>query len=193
MTPPNPRRAPAPVRRALALGVLAALALAAGCTPERHYGPTPTYYDSWSPEQEAQAVAGAEQAIRDWMHVKAQCLVDPPNTDPSCFDQVDVDTARTNDRAMLQYAQDNGVRYVGEATYVQTEKVVKVDLSIGPDKEVQLVGCQSLSDFDIIQVDGTSALPSDWPRRQRSIFVVRKHADKWQLADIQEDPEGSEC
>ena len=180
-----------PVRTMHLLVLCAALAVA-GCTTKPDSVTTPDAVESWSAEDEAEAVQEAEQAVRDWMRTSSQCLDDPPNTDPSCFDEVSYGTLLRDDRAALEYAQENGVRYIGEATYVRTDRVVKVDLSIGPDKEVRLAGCQSIEGFDILYADGTSMI-SDWPRRERFIYVVLKHTSKWQLADILEDPEGSEC
>ncbi len=190
-------RTPAPARTLMLCAALTVLALT-GCSDD---GPSDAQISaSWASqaaehaaEEEAEAIQEAEQAIRDYWHARALCLADPRNTDPSCFDEVSYGDQLAQDRSDLKDAQDYGVHYTGEATYVRTERVVSVDLSTGPDKEVRLSGCISIEDYDIILPDGTSFIPPDEPRRTRSIFVVLKHTSEWQVADTLDDPEGEAC
>lgn len=166
----------------------------AGCTTDPDpVATTPKAVESGYPEDEAEAVQEAEQAIRDWMRVSYQCLADPPNTDLSCFDEVAYGDQLATERSALELAQAEGVRYVGEPTYVRTERVDYVDLSIGPDKEIRLSVCWSIENLDAVRSDGTSVIPPDEPRRTRDIFVVLRHTDEWQVAEIQDDPEGAVC
>ncbi len=187
-----------PTKHTIVVGVLTALLLTVGCTEA---GPSDAEISASRDAQdktqktadEAEAVQEAEQAIRDYMHVGSQCFTDPSNTDPSCFDRISVDQELAEDRAMLEYAQENNTRQVGEPTYVETTRVVKVDLPVGSNKEVQLAGCRSIEGYDVLNADGTSAIPADQPRREQFVFVVRKHGGDWRLAEVLEDPEGNEC
>jgi len=171
---------------------LLSLALTCGCTnstPDSE----PTDLESWSAEDEAKAVAAAEQAVRDWWRVHSQCLADPPNTEPSCFEEVAVDEALADDIEDLQTAQEYGVRYTGERRYVRTERVVEVRLNPGFDKEILISVCQDNQDFDILDSDGKSMFPSDSPIRFRRIWMLRNYVGTWLVAGIFEDPEGSTC
>lgn len=66
-------------------------------------------------------------------------------------------------------------------------------MSVGGDKEVRLAVCTNRDSSDALRADGTSIIPPDAPRRVRSVYVVLKHTSEWQIADIQKDPEGTEC
>ena len=179
--------------KALSLCTLAALAFSTGCTnPDPDVAPTAV--ESWTAEDEATAIADAEQAIRDWMYVGSQCLADPPNTDPSCFDDVATDDFLIREREALEDAQDEGFRYLGAPKLLRTERVVFIQLTVGTSKEVQLSVCTDRTDYDVLMPDGTSGIPPGTPAHTRAIYTVRKHARQWKVADITpEDPEHPEC
>ena len=183
-------RTSAPLR-VMALCTLTALAVA-GCTTKPNSGPTPTVELSWSAEQETQAVQGAEQAVRDWLHVGFQCLDNASTSDSSCFDQVSTDNELAADREGLKISQDNVLSYTGEPTFVRTIRVIHVDLSIGPNKEVQRSACIDRTHYDIIKPDGTSVWTPD-SSPVPIVYIVRKHSSVWQVADIKDDPEGTSC
>lgn len=183
--------------RALVLGPLAVLALTAGCTGT---GPDEKASASWSAhtetlaaDEEAEAVQAAEQAVRDYYQVRDHlCLADPPNVDPSCYDEVSVDDQLTNDRATLEWVKETGRHHVGGIKIVGTERVVDVQLS-GGIKEITQSICIDATDLDIIGPDGMSLKPSSGTQHVRHLYVVRKYADRWQVADILDDPEGETC
>ena len=188
-------RTPTPRRTVTLCATVTTLALAGCTTDAADTGPTPTPTDSWSkqwsPEDEAAAVQEAEQAVRDYFSVRDQCLADPPNTDPSCFDAVAVDQQLLNDYAALEYSLDQGSHHVGGVKVVGTERVVDVQLLPG-SKDVTLSVCFDGTDLDVLGPDGTS-VKEGGSLRGRMLFVVRKHADKWQVAYVDDDPEGEAC
>ncbi len=181
--------------RNLALCVLVVSVAATGCADD---GADAEASASWSAlrethaaEEEAEAVQAAEQAVRDYYQVRDQCLADPPNTDPSCFDEVSMDDQLTNDRNTLEYTQEEGLRVVGAIKVVGTERVVDIQLPVG-HKEITLSMCLDTAGLDTIGPDSTSVKPEGDPRG-RQLFIVRKHADKWKVANILDDPEGETC
>ncbi len=183
--------------RTLVLCALVASTAATGCSDK---GSDAEASASWSAlrethaiEQEAEAIRDAEQAVRDYYQVRdRQCLSDPPNTDPSCYDEVSVDNQLSNDRDTLEWVQDTGRRHVGEIEVLSTERVVDVQLPVGT-KEVTLSMCINASDLDILGPDDTSLKPPSSTQRVLHLYVVRKHTDRWQVADILDDPEGETC
>lgn len=180
---------------ALALCALTALALVAGCADKEGDAEASA---SWSAihatqeaEREAEAVQGAEQAVRDYFAVRAQCFLDPPNTDLSCLDEVAVDQQLIDDRAAMEWARETGRSQVGGTEVVGVERVVDVQLSAGT-KDVTLSVCIDGSDIEILGPDGTPLERED-EQRVRYLFVVRKHVDSWQVSGILDDPEGEAC
>jgi len=169
----------------------------AGCTADAAgtgptLAPTDSWSKRWSPEDESAAVQEAEQAVRDYFSVRDQCLADPPNTDPSCFDAVAVDQQLLNDYAALEYAQDIGGRHVGGINVVGIERVIDVQIPVG-SKEITLSVCIDAADLDAVGADGALLNPDSDTYHGRQLYVVRKHSDRWQVADILDDPEGEAC
>jgi len=182
-------------RYVLTLGVMA-LALAAGCTkasPESTGTPTATESRPAEEDAEAEAIQGASQAIRDYYQVRDQCMADPPTTDPSCFDDVAMDSQLDQHRLSLQGAQENGVHFSGAVKVVGTDRVLEVRLQVGEVREVVLSACIDGTEFDVLQQDGTSLIPPNDPPRIRSTYTVRKWTDTWKIASIQHDQEEPTC
>ncbi len=181
--------------RTLVLCTLVVLAVTTGCSDKgagaQSSASRSDHNETQAAGQETAAVQEAEQAVRDYFLVRDQCLADPPNTDPSCFDAVAVDQQLLNDRAALEYSMDRGSHHVGEVKVVETERVVEVQLSPGT-KEITLSICLDGTDLDIVGSDGTSVKP-EGNSRGRLLFFVRKHVDTWQVADTADDPEGGAC
>ncbi len=192
----NPRaaiRAPR-LACALALCALTVLVPTFGCAdsePEvRASTSLPAYLKTLSP-QEIEAVREAEQAVRDYYQIMNQCLSDPSNTSPSCFDQISVDDNLADNRAGLEYSQSLPAYRVGEVKVVGTKRVIDVDLESAVG-EVKLSICTDATDFDVLGPDGTSVKDKGNPR-SGEIYIVRKHVDRWQVADIYPDVNEKEC
>lgn len=107
-------RTPTTHLRALTLCATLAVLAVAGCTdPDPAATPTPTdtWTKPWYPEDETEAIAEAEQAVRDYWQAWGQCLADPPSSDPSCFEQVSYGDLLTANQTTLKDARDQGYRY----------------------------------------------------------------------------------
>jgi len=120
-------------------------------------------------------------------------MADPPNTDPSCFDEVSMDDRNVSDRYSLEDAQDEGVRYVGTVVVARTIRVVDVQLPSGLPKEVTLSICVDTTEFDMLQPDGSSVESRSESDHLQFLFTVRKWTDTWKVADRSKDPEGETC
>jgi len=119
-------------------------------------------------------------------------MADPPTTDPSCFDDVAMDSQLAQERLSLQGAQENGVRFLGAVKVVGTDRVLEVRLQVGQVKEVVLSVCIDGTEFDVLE-DGTSLIPPDDPPRVRYTHTVQKWADTWKIASAQHDQEEPTC
>jgi hypothetical protein len=152
------------------------LTLTAGCAepdPEPTSVITPV---STSDAEEVQAAGeAAETALRDYFRVHAQCLADPPSTEPSCFDQVSIDQVLRENHETLASAQDRRFHYVGERV-VESVEVGNVDLeSIA---RVEVIACIDWTDFQALNPDGTLFLPraEGQPTRGQMKYEVRNYA-----------------
>jgi len=173
-------------------GIVITLGLAACTQPGQEPEPTS---ESWSAEQEAEAVRAATQAVRDYYHVTAQCLSDPPNTDPSCLERVSMDAQLENDKIALEYFREHGIHMIGEVEVVGDLEIVEVRLfrGVGEVDEITFSICSDATRYDWIGPDGTSVTPSHGPQRGRSTHIVRKWTDTWKVSETL-DPEGAaEC
>lgn len=171
-----------------ALGVL--VLVLAGCTGG---GATPTATPTVSPSAvsstpspsvsvpttspEDEAAAKAEEVLRAYYRVHTQCLADPPNALPTCFDGVAIGTELTDLRNTLGSAQMMGTRSSGDVDVVSVDRE-SVDLTSKLDETPPTVPtvtfsvCVDVSGYNVVDEDGKSVVPADrLPRSRLEISV----------------------
>ena len=129
-----------------------------------------------SPEDEA--AAKAEEVLRAYYRVHTQCLADPPNALPTCFDGVAIGTELTDQRNTLAIAQMMGTRSSGDVEVVSVDRE-GVDLTSKLDETPPTVPvvtfsvCVDVSGYNVVDKDGKSVVPADrLPRSQLEISVL---------------------
>ena len=175
---------------AFALCTVVALAISTGCTSPDSPPATP---GASPPDERALAISEAEQAVRDYYRVRDQCMADPPNTDPSCFEGVSEDNALTRDQLALENAQTYGFHYVGTIVFERTLKVLDVQLPQGLPKEITLLICTDATAFQALRADGSPMDSANSSEHLRLLYVVQKRTDTWKVADIRKDPGEEAC
>lgn len=151
---------PMPIRRSAApLALLAALALA-GCTapdPE----PTPTAAPTTEPlfASEEEALAAAEEAYSEYVHVVDQILQEG-GSEAGRIEEVASGDAMELQLAGFSEAEERGLRSVGNTTFA-----VDSVQSWTPDatEVISLFVCQDVSATDLINEVGESIIDPDRP------------------------------
>ena len=161
--------------------LLALVAVLAGCntggatpaqtstsSPAESATPSPTTSPTPTPEQAAGE--DAEKVARAYYEAVANCLVDPPNTEMTCFDEVAIATELNDRRNSLLSAQVMGTKSTGSIEIVALE-VAGVDLTNNPETtppQVPIVTfrvCRDVGGFNLTDKDGKSVVPADRPAR----------------------------
>ena len=143
--------------------------------------PTPTV------DKVQAAKDAAETALRTWFQVSAQCLADPPNTQPSCLDQASTDQVLQDDHQALATAQEYGFHYVGQITVVsvQSDNVVLDGVA-----HVDITACIDTTNYQAVDDGGMPVLPVDESRPLRHLIVVEVRnyaypsAADWRVGEI---------
>jgi len=150
-----------------------------------------------SPEDEA--AAKAEEVLRAYYRVHTQCLADPPNALPTCFDGVAITTELTDQRNTLAIAQMMGTRSSGDVVVVSVDRE-SVDLTNRVTEtpptvpEVVFSVCVDVSGYNVVDKDGKSVVPADrLPRSRLEMHVANyEYPDptQWRVAYVvaAEDP-----
>ncbi len=170
--------------RTIAGAVVVAAALTA-CTSEPQgptSSPSPPQSATQSPapstatvSPEDEAAAAAEEVLRAYYRSFPVCMSDPPNSKPTCFDQVAIGTELINMRNTLAAAQGMETRVAGTIAIASVERLA-VDLTSKLEETppivptVTLRACADVSAYSILDKDGASIVPAD--RKPRSLIDV---------------------
>jgi len=150
--------------------------------------PSPT---TTSPED--QAAAQAEEVVRNYYRAEVQCLVDPPHTPMSCYDNVAITTELDNLRNSLVSAQAMATRVSGDIEVVSVDResvdmTVRVPGQAAAVPVVTLSVCRDVSKFNIVDKDGNSIVPPDRKPRGRVEMHVANYkypdASQWRVAFV---------
>lgn len=115
---------------------------------------------------EAAAAVAAEQVLRDYYRAQVECLADPPNTEPTCFDAVAIGTELINQHNALLAAQQAGTR-AGGTIELPSVAVQSVDLTSDTAATpptvptVTFLVCVDVSGATVVDESGNSVLPPD--------------------------------
>jgi hypothetical protein len=119
-----------------------------------------------SPSPEDEAALQAEEVVRAYLRAQTDCLTDPPNTQPTCFDAVAIGTELVNLKNALTSAQAMGTHVTGEIA-VESVELQGVDLTNDPAASPRVVPtvtfrvCADVSGYAVVDGDGQSVVPSD--------------------------------
>jgi hypothetical protein len=197
------------VRTAAVMAIAAAFL--AGCsepeptpdptTPATSVSPTTTASPSPSPlTPEEEATAAAEEVVRDYFETVPRCLADPLNTEPSCFDDVAVGTELNDSRNSLIAAKQVESTASGTLEVISLERQ-SVDLANDQEASPPIVPvvifqvCTDVSQFQIVDKDGSSLVPADRAPRVRTNMGVLNYdypdATGWRVGWVEELEEPS--
>lgn len=153
------------------------------------------------PTPEDEAALHAEEVLRAYFRAQTSCFMDPPRTEPTCFDNVAITTELTNLRNALVAAKQMGTRVTGD---VLVESVTRksVDLTNKVNETPPTVPmvvfevCRDASGYNILDKDGKSIVPPDRvPRALVTVSVLNyKYPDpnQWRVGLVT-PVEGSTC
>lgn len=194
-------------RRTLSiLAVCATLAVLTACTsdpkpsepstPPDLSAPTssPTPTPSALSEQD-QAVADAWSAYQTWNRTSVSCMKNPPDSYPTCFDNVSAGLQLESDRTELTAAQQDGIRDVGDIK-VTLMDTISVDTTSQP-AAVRFHVCRDLTGVDQVNAAGVSQLDPDLERHQKVIVTVidDNYPDStgWRVSNTTSDDADATC
>ena len=136
--------------------------VSASSTPST--SPTTTATPTTSPQDAA--AAQAEEVLRAYYRAQTTCFADPVKSSLTCFDQVAIATELNNMHNALGGAKQMQTRVTGDIALLSVKRK-SVDLmnnvAATPPvvPEVVLTVCTDVSNYNIVDKDGKSIVPSD--------------------------------